>query len=87
MPILCFSEIDRVLNRDDTEIESIEGLILAPTDDVNGRFRRKGICEINEDSVAEFFCNLGNQEECGLLHEAVSHELLRLDEIVPERCS
>jgi hypothetical protein len=87
MPILCFSEIDRVYNREDIEIESIKGLILVPTGDVNGQFRRGGICEINEDHAAEFFYSLSNQEEPGLLYEDVSHELLRLDEIVPERWS
>jgi hypothetical protein len=87
MPILCFSEIDRVYNREDIEIESIKGLILVPTGDVDGQFWRMGICEIDEDKVGEFFCSLSNQEESELLYGDVSHELLRLDEIAAGRWS
>jgi hypothetical protein len=58
---LVLQRVWSCLQGEDIQIESIQRLIPIPTGDVHGQFRNMGICEINDDNAAEFFCSLSNQ--------------------------
>ena len=85
MPVLCFSEIDRVYNREGIEIESIRGLLLTPTGAGRGQYRRKGVCRLDEYAAAEFLCALGNQDPAQLHYENMDNTQLKIEDFVPKR--
>ncbi|KAL9101798.1 MAG: hypothetical protein Q9187_009199 [Circinaria calcarea] len=88
LPVLCYSELDRVYNREGFEIESIQGLVLTATEArANNIYRRIGWATLDEYGAAEFLCNLGNQELDNSLEldgGMVAEERLKLEDFMPK---
>lgn len=87
LPVLCYSDLDRVYNAEGFEIESVTGLVLTEAErGKEGAYRRMGVGKLDDHGAAEFFCNLGNQEldsSLSLKEELVSERRLKLEDFVP----
>lgn len=83
LPVSCVSANDRRYNRESDSIHNMGCLVLARREGSPETYRRVGVCDINDDGVPAFLCELGNQEEQTIPSEDVSTEVLDLEQFVP----
>ena len=83
MPLLTFNLVDRRYGDEPPEIDEMVGLMLERTVTERGQYRRCGTCRLEEDMLALFLCDLGNQdlEEAG--YKERKADAIGLDDIVP----
>ena len=87
MPLLTFNLVDRRYGDEPPEIDEMVGLMLEPTGTERGQFRRCGTCRLEEEMVALFLCDLGNQDLEEAAYEEQKADAIGLDDIVPSNWS
>lgn len=87
MPLLTFNFVDRRYGDEPPEIDEILGLMLEPTGTQRGQFKRCGTCRLEEDMVALFLCDLGNQDLEEAAYEERKINTISLEDIVPSNWS
>jgi hypothetical protein len=88
LPVSCVSANNRPYNRESYEIHNMGCLVLAPEESVGGesvrKYRRVGMCNIENNKVPQFLCELGNQEEEEAPSEGAYQDSLPLEDFVPK---